>query len=318
MLDGDVVFAHGQFDVGGGHVVLEIHPLAAGWHRRDRAGTDNGAVFPVKPAACGADNIQIRGVLVRHEAVAPFVVAELAACLRVELRGRVQSPRHGDEVAVHLPGRSVRGDEAETPYAGRSPGGQRRGARMHGNTAFLGGVQQLSFDIATRIDDGAHRRSGIMHGKQRMPPEIVVDHPGNPLSAIHRVPPGIRMDGTGQHDSGQVVVAEQHGLLGRAGGQHDASRPHLMEGLHRAVASVGGAPIMDRHQVVVIAAGGRGIGHEPDVVHAIQLSKGRFQPIVGSSAIDRHRIVQYGTTERHILFGNQNILAAAAGFQCGR
>ena len=157
------------------------------------------------------------------------------------------------------------------------PGGQRRGARMHGNTAFLGGVQQLPFDIATRIDDGAHRRSGVMHGKQRMPPEIVVDNPGNPLSAVHRIAPGIRMDSAGQHDSGQVVVAEQHGLFSRAGRQHDASRAHLMESLHRAVASVGGAPVMDRHQVVVVAAGGRGIGHEPDVVHAIQLGKGRFQ-----------------------------------------
>ena len=46
VLHGDVVFAHGQFDVGGGYIVLEIHPLAAGAHRRWRAGPHTGAVLP--------------------------------------------------------------------------------------------------------------------------------------------------------------------------------------------------------------------------------------------------------------------------------
>ena len=274
VLHGDVVFPNRQLDVGGGDVVLEVHPLAVGRHAgREPVGL---GVQGLGEIAIGATDRRYR--LARgagHETAVLLVPLEPAAGLGVQVQGRAPATGHGQQVAVQGFPRPLQAIFRQAPYH-QLP--QRPSAAgMHHAVAqpihdprHRGPPQQFRRHPGAHIDDGCDPHAVLRQLQRRMPGGVVVAEENDALAQGQAIAVTVLPHRTGEHDAGPVVVGKHQRPFQGAGGQHHAPGADAPEDLPRCCA-VRARPQMIPHplqggqQVVIVVSVDRGPGHQGQV-----------------------------------------------------
>ena len=118
----------------------------------------------------------------------------------------------------------------------------------------------------------------------------VVGDRDRPVPGAHAVAAHERERRGREHHPRAVVVGEHQGPLGRAGGQHDAPRPHLPQ------AFVDPGPLRgelhDGEQVVVVVAGDGGPLEPHDVGEGVELRRHARRPLGRGAPAELRRAVE--------------------------
>ena len=181
----------------------------------------HAALGVVRAPARSHRNLVLRG-RAGHEGVACRVPAQPAAGLREQMHRRCPPAGHQQQVAGQAP--RARRDHHPAPRRQALAG-------EHLDAAPLCCFAQRRRWGLPLIDDGGHRRAGILQVERRVPAGgMARGHHGAPPRQ-HPEPVQIGARRRGEHHARPVVAAEQQRALDRAGGQHDALRPHLPQPL---------------------------------------------------------------------------------------
>jgi hypothetical protein len=138
----------------------------------------------------------------------------------------------------------------------RGDGLGHRGAAHDGHAVIGHGVGQRAVrPLGPEIGDARDLDAGLDQIQRRAVTVAVGGGNDGPVAGAHRVVPHQPLRRRGVHHARQVVVAEHHGLLVRAGGDHHAARAQLVHAV---------APD-DRQVVVGEPAVARGVRQHGDV-----------------------------------------------------
>lgn len=184
------------------------------------------------------------------ERITDDVVCQLAACLAQQLIYRHVAGRHAQQVAgqaqalrTHL---ALAGDGADVDAADMAQALVVQG--------FINGAAQVQRDVAAlelagqcgvcrrraHVHQGGDGHALILQVEGRQVAVVVAGEDHRTLPRLDRVQLHQPLRGAGQHDPGQVVVAEHHRLVERTGRDQAASGTHLVQ-----------ACVLDHRQVVV-------------------------------------------------------------------
>ena len=292
VLDRGEALAHGQAQVLGGDVVLEVDEglLPAG-DEPDRRGQPQRRLVHLRqlgrlgreargPGGGGTGlgtllqgRTQARGTVAGtgrafrlergagHEAGEVLVVAEAAARLREEVDGGVPAARHEEKVAAvrrrHARCRAAiagRQDvRARDPEAALGADHGRRGDDP--DAGLAGRLRQRALRVRPQVDHGRHVDTGTAAVECRGIGRVVVgdDDSGGP--GLHGEPVEIDAGSTRQHHARAVVAAEDERALDGAGREHDLASAHAPEALPGQALGRGGQVIghpLQQAQIVVV------------------------------------------------------------------
>ena len=215
MLDRGVVLAHGEVDVGGGHVVLQVHPGAP---PPGRLGQQWQSAPAVRELAGGRpDDREARDRCAGHECAELGVPSRTPEGMTVKVDLRRPSTRHGNEIRIDRAARSQPHSLDEGP-ADRSRDAL---AFVHDEARGAGSLRRSAG--RTGIDDLA-ARAGLHQRSRQFVRGIVDRRDHRAFAGPHAVQPEVRERGVRQHHAGPVVVLEHQRSLQGPGREDHAAR----------------------------------------------------------------------------------------------
>jgi len=199
-----------------------------------RGGTGRRAIgegsLECKLAAAGTHTAHALGRRAREECLQPFVPAQLATRLRVEVHTRGVAGGHEDEIAGLQLGRerltTLELRQLNRSYAPPAAGPEHRGARQHGNALLACACGGRSV-FAAQIRDGRDEDARLLQLEGNRVGVIGRRHKHRAGAGSHAVAVEKGARRPREHDPRPVVAREHERPLNRARGEHYLARAHL-------------------------------------------------------------------------------------------